>query len=100
MASVVAHQDVFVVPEVRVVAVLDPLLLHKLKLAGEAGIERHEDHAAIVRVRDRLAFLCERAIGQAATCDTTPIDEPSIEAECVARMDATNVRAHGTARTC
>ena len=93
MTTVIPHQGVFVVPEVRVVAVLDPLLLYELKLAGEAGIERHEDHAAIVRVCDRLIFRSERPIGQAATRDTTAIDEPSVKAERVPRMDTSNMAA-------
>ena len=48
LTSVIPHQNVFVVPEVRVVAVLDPLLLNELELAEDAGVERHEDHTAIV----------------------------------------------------
>ena len=44
---VVAHEQVFVVAEVGVVAVGDPLLLHELELAGDAGVEGHEDDAAV-----------------------------------------------------
>ena len=48
LAAVVAHQQVFIVALVGIVAVLDPLLLHEFELAGEAGVERHEDDAALV----------------------------------------------------
>src|ERR1700757_3398181 len=100
VASVVAHEDVFVIAEVGVVAVLDPLLLYKLKLAGEAGVECHEDHAAIVRVCDRLIFCREGSVRQTAARDAATIDESSIEAERIAGMDTPDVRAHGTARSC
>ena len=46
-AAVIAHEQVFVVAEVRVVAVGDPLLLHELELAGDAGVEGHEDDSAV-----------------------------------------------------
>ena len=74
MTSVAAHQDVFVVTQMRVVAVLDPLLLYELELPGKAGVQRHEDHTAIVCVRDRLIFAGEVPIGQAATRDAAPIN--------------------------
>ncbi len=46
----VAHEEISFVAEVGIVAVVDPLLLHELELAGDAGVEGHEDDAAIVGV--------------------------------------------------
>ena len=37
---VIAEQSVFVVALMRVVAVFDPLLLHELELAEDAGVQR------------------------------------------------------------
>ena len=45
--AVIAQKHVFVVALVRVVAVLNPLLLYELELPRDAGVEGHEDDAAI-----------------------------------------------------
>src|SRR5580658_1377452 len=93
----IAHQHVLIVALVRIVAVFDPLLLNEFELAREAGVESHEDDAAIVSVRCRLSFRGGKSIGKSAAGNAAAIDEPSIESESIARMNAPNVRADGTA---
>src|ERR1700691_1170580 len=99
MSPVIPHQDVFVVAEVRIVAVLNPLLLHEFKLPGDTRIQRHKDDTAIVRIRDGVCFGSETSIGQAAPGNAATVDEAAIEAEGIARMNPTDVRSNGAART-
>src|ERR1022692_4006569 len=93
-----AHQQVFVVPQTRVVAVLDPLLLHKFKLAEQAGPQRHENDPMLVRIARGLVRRRVFAISQAAPHDPAAVDQPAVESERVPRIRATDVTADGTAR--
>src|SRR5260370_39408479 len=54
LSAVVSHERVFVVPLVRVVAVLDPLLLNEFELAGKTGLCRHENYDALLARRCRI----------------------------------------------
>jgi len=94
---VVAHEHVLVIALSGVVAVLDPLLLDELELAGDAGVESHEDDAAVVGVGGGLVFGGEGAVGQAAAGDAAAVDEAAVEAEGVAGMNAADVGAEGAA---
>src|SRR6185437_4345516 len=60
--SMTAHQRIFVIAEMRIIAILHPLLLYELELAREAGVERHENDSTILVVRDRVAFCSVIAI--------------------------------------
>src|ERR1700761_2677194 len=62
-SAVVAHQHIFVVAQMRIIAVFDPLLLYELKLARDACIERHEDDSALLGVRGRFTFGGEWPVG-------------------------------------
>jgi hypothetical protein len=77
MTSTIPHQGVFVVPEARVIAVLDPLLLYEHKLTGDAGVECHEDHSAVACGRDGFVFRLAAVFAltlnlAAATLDVSP----------------------------
>ena len=96
-SAVVAHQYVFVVPQMRVVAVFDPLLLYELKLARDAGIESHKDNAALLCVGGGLALGDELSVWKTAPGNAAAIDQPAIESEGITRMDAPDVRSHRTA---
>jgi len=95
---VVAHQHVFLVAEMRVVAVLDPLLLHEFKLPGDVCVERHKNNAAFFLVGGSFALCGETSIGKTSPGDAATIDELAVEAEGISWMDASNMRADGTAR--
>src|SRR4051812_18591614 len=97
MTTVIAHQHVFFIAETGIIAVLNPLLLNELKLAGKARIQRHEDHAALLGVGDGLVLPGEATIREAPAGNAATVDEPAIEAESVAGMNPAYVRAHGTA---
>ena len=78
-----------------VVAVLDPLLLHELELAGDAGVEGLEDDAAVLGVRDGLAIGNVATVGQTATGDAAAINKAAVEAERIAWIDAAEMGTHG-----
>ena len=98
VASMIAHERIFVVAEVRIVAVLNPLLLHEFKLPRDARIQRHEDDTAILGIRDGISVGREASIGQAAPGNAATVDEPAIEAEGIAGVNATDVRSDWAAR--
>ena len=91
-SAVVAHQDVFRVALVRVVAVLDPLLLNELELPVQARVQCDENDAVLVRVVHRLVLRHVLAVGQAAAHDAATIDQAAIESKGVARMHPPDVR--------
>ena len=99
----VAEEKVFVVAEVGIVAVSDPLLLDELELAGDAGVEGHEDDSAIGGVE--LGWVGSGvlgdvgAVGQTAARDAAAIDEAAFESEGVARVDAADVGSDRAAST-
>ena len=97
-ASVIAHEHVFLVAEMRIVAVLDPLLLHELELPGDVCIERHEDDAAFFLIGGGFAVCREASVGEATAGDAATIDQLAVEAEGISRMDTSNVRAYWAAR--
>jgi len=78
---VAADQDIFVIAEMRIVAVLNPLLLHEFKLPGEARVQRHKDDAALFGVGDGFAHRSEAAVGEAAAGNAAAVNELAIEAE-------------------
>src|ERR1700722_20794441 len=82
----------------RIVAVFDPLLLNELKLAREAGVERHEDDAAFFGVGNGRALGYRLAIGKSAACDAAAIDQLAVEAERIAWMNAPDMCTDGAAR--
>src|ERR1700691_2399922 len=92
----IADEHVFVVPLVRIVAKVDPLLLNELELAGEAGGEGHGEDAALLRVRGDLGLGDGAAVWKSASGDAAAIDQLAIEAEGIAGINATDVRADGT----
>jgi hypothetical protein len=96
-AAMIAHEHVFLVAQMRIVAVFDPLLLHELELAGDVRVERHEDDTALFLIGGGFAVCRETSVGKTTAGDATTIDQLAVEAEGIARMDTSNVRPYGTA---
>jgi hypothetical protein len=96
-AGVIAHQHVFLIAQMRIVAVFDPLLLHELELAGDICVERHEDDAALFLIGGGFVVRRETSVGKTTAGDAATIDQLAVEAEGIARMDTSNVRAYGAA---
>jgi hypothetical protein len=45
--AMIAEDDFFVVAFFKIIPVIDPLLLHKLELAVDVGVQHHDDDAVI-----------------------------------------------------
>src|SRR5207244_500126 len=79
----------------------DPLLLDELELAGDAGVEGHEDDSAVGGVElgwiGSCVFGDVRAVGQAAAGDAAAIDEAAFKAEGIARVDTADVGSEAAA---
>src|SRR6185437_10346883 len=97
-AAVVPDHHVFVIAKMSVIPVFHPLLLHKLKLPEEAGVERHKDDAVLVFVIDRLGFWNIRPIGHAAPGDSPAINQLAVKSKGITRIGAADMRADGTTR--
>src|SRR6185312_12690287 len=100
--AVASHQEVFVVAEMSIIAIGDPLLLNELELPGEIGVERHENYTAVDSIqlrcllrRNRSIVRSVRPIRQATPRDAAAIDEAPFEAESIARMHTADVRSDG-----
>ena len=78
---VVPNQKIFVVAQVSVISIFNPLLLHELELTKNASIERHEDDAAVVLVPDWLSFRNIVTVRKPASHDSTSIHEPAVKPE-------------------
>jgi hypothetical protein len=82
----------------RIVAVLNPLLLHEYKLPREARVQRHEDDTTLLGVGDGFPYGSEASVGESATGNAAAVNELAIEAEGVPGMNATDVRSQRAAR--
>src|SRR5262249_6366290 len=96
---VVSHQQILVVTQVRIVAVLDPLLLHKLELPADAGVECHENDAALVFAPHRLALGNILAVSESPPHDAAAIAQAAVKPERIARMHTPDMRSDGTAHS-
>ncbi len=97
---VVGHEEVLFVAEFGIVSVGDPLLLDKLELPGEAGVERHEDDAAVdcvegfgVLAFDGVLWWRGRTVRQTTPGDAPAMNEPALKAEGIARIHAADMCA-------
>ena len=104
-ALMVANQRVFVISNLEVVTVIDPLLLNKLELTFDTGSQRHEDNTVIAIVSRILIRL---AIGQAPAQQPPAIGQRAGSIKSIfnakfqgtTRIRATHVSAKRAPTTC
>ena len=98
--AVVVHRAddrILVVAEPERVARVRPLGLHELELAGEAGLDGHEDHAAVGAVV-LGAFGQQLAVGDAAPDQAMTVHQLAVERHAQPRVHAADVRADRAAQ--
>ena len=83
-------EDVLILAKREGVAAIQPLALDELELAGDARLQAHEDHPAILAVV--AGARGERvAVRDAPADQTVTVDELAFERKAVARVGAADV---------
>src|SRR5690348_14097530 len=67
-----------------IISIFDPLLLYKLELPEEAGVQRHENDPMLIIVADWLTFRSVRTIRQSTSGNTPAVNQSAVEPECIA----------------